>query len=219
MFNRPLIKPPPIVVNPPPIEINPPVVTKPQPGKPPAVAGAARTFDLLAIIDLNHDVVDGKGKFQMQGGKLVCTEGNFVPRVQVPYIPPREFDYSVTFSQPGLRNGISLIIPKAEGGMFYWAVGFHDGNGYGFDADHGADIAQLIRPNVQYTTTVQVRQGLVRALLNNKLLLESRDIGNLRTDDWRRMTNDRILGVACDDPCTFHRIQIVEVTGNGRPAR
>jgi hypothetical protein len=211
---------PPVVVqnnnNPPPVDMKP---VAPQPNKPPAVAGAPRTFDLIPIIDLKWDIVDGEGKWQRVGNELKCIDGNFVPRVQVPYIPPQEYDFVVTFSQPGLRNGISLIMPKPDGGMFYWAVGFNNGNGYGFDADRGQDIANLIQVNTRYVTTVQVRQGSVKALLGGKVLLDNRDPQNLKSDDWRRMKNDRLLGIACDDPCTFHRIQIVEVTGSGRPSR
>lgn len=221
--NRPfVIQPPPVVVqgpannNPPPAEKKP---MPPQPKSPPAVAGAQRTYDLIPIIDLKWDIVDGEGKWQLQGTQLKCVEGNFVPRVQIPYSPPQEYDYVVTFSQPSLRNGVSLIMPKPGGGTFYWAVGFKNGSGYGFDPDHGADLPKLIEPKVQYVVTAQVRQGSVKGLVNGKMLMEHRDVRNLRADDWRRMKNESILGIACDDPCTFHRIQIVEVTGKGKPAR
>jgi len=218
MIRPPVIAPPPVVVQAP-VEPNPPKKELPQPGRPPAVAGKGRTYDLIPIIDLQWDVVDGAGKWQLQGKQLKCVEGNFVPRVQVPYIPPQEYDFTVTFSQPALRNGVSLIIPKPGGGTFYWAVGFHDGDGYGFDSDRGANIAKLIQPNVQYVTSVQVRKGTVRTLLDGKILLENNNPAALTSDDWRRMKNDRLLGIACDDPCTFHRIQITEITGSGKPAR
>ncbi len=216
----------PIVINAPPVAVQPPVAEQPpqpaapQPRKPPAVAGAPRTFDLIPIIDLQWDVVDGAGKWRVQDNKLYCDEGHFVPRVQIPYVPPQEYDFAVTFSQPALRNGVSLIMPKAAGGMFYWAVGFNGGAGYGFDADRGLNIPQLIQPGMTYTTTVQVRRDRVRCLLNGKQLTEHRgDLGALRIDSWRQMKNERLLGVACDDPCIFHRIQIVEINGTGRASR
>lgn len=216
-FNRPIVvQPPPIVVEQPPID-NKPVA--PQPKKPLAVAGAPRTFDLIPVIDLQWDVVDGQGKWQMQGTQLKCIEGHFVPRVQIPYVPPQEYDFVVTFSQPALRNGISLIMPKPDGGMFYWAVGFNNGSGYGFDSDRGLNSQNLIQANMQSTTTVQVRKAGITALVNGKALLQNQDPRTLNSDDWRRMKNDRLLGVACDDPCTFHRIQIVEITGSGKPSR
>ena len=218
-LNRPIVVQPPaqpIAVQQPPVKKEP---AAPQPKKPPAVAGAPRTFNLIPIIDLQWDIVDGQGKWQKQGKELKCVEGNFVPRVQVPYSPPEEYDFVVTFSQPELRNGVSLIVPKPDGGMFYWAVGFNNGNGYGFDSDRGANLQNLIQVNQQFTTTVQIRKTGVTTLVNGKTLIQNQDVRALNVDDWRRMKNDRILGVACDDPCTFHRIQIVEITGNGKASR
>ncbi len=220
-FQKPIvINPPPVIVQQPPIDVQPPQQQAPQPRNPPAVAGAPRTFDLIPIIDLNWDVVDGVGKWRIQDNKLYCDEGNFVPRVQVPYIPPEEYDFAVTFSQPALRNGVSLIIPKPAGGSFYWAVGFNGGDGHGFDADRGANFPKLVQPNLTYVATAQIRRDSVKGLLNGKPLTEHRgDLSTLKNDMWRQMKNDRLLGVACDDPCTFHRIQITEIKGTGKAAR
>src|SRR5262249_28276809 len=130
-----------------------------------------------------------------------------------------------TFSQPGLRNGISLIMPRPGGGMFFWYVGNNNGTGYGFGGaagvnNKGGDMQKLIQPNMVYATTVQVRRDSVKGLVGGKLLVDHRTgLQDLGIDNWRQMKNERILGVACDDPTTFHRIQIVEITGNGRPAR
>jgi hypothetical protein len=217
VFNRPIVvQPPQVQVQPPPIEQQKPA--KPQPKNP--VAAGPRTFDLLPIIDLQWDIKEGKGKWRMQDNKLFCDEGHFVPRVHVPYNPPQEYDFSATFSQTNLRNGVSLIMPKADGGQFYWAVGFSDGNGFGFDADRGGNTPKLIQPNVQYTTTVQVRRDGVKGLLNGKVLVDRKgDYRDLRVDGWREMDNDRLLAIGCDDPTIFYRIWIVEVTGNGKAGR
>ena len=216
---RPIVfAPPPIVVPQPPIEQK---VAAPQPAAPPAVG--PRTFDLIPIVDLQWDVVDGQGKWRLQDKKLVCTEGNFVPRVQIPYIPPEEYDFIVTFSQPGLRNGVSLIMPKPGGGMFFWYVGINNGNGYGFSANPapiGGEIPKLIQANTVHVTTVQVRRDGVKGVIGGKTYVDHRtDFRDLQSDHWRQMKNDRLLGVACDDPATFHRIQILEITGSGRPSR
>ena len=223
--NRPIvIQPPPVVLEAPPVVVEPPREQKPVAPQPamPAVAGP-RTFDLISIIDLKWDVVDGPTKWQMQGNQLQCIEGNFVPRVQIPYVPPIEYDFIVSFSQPALRNGISLIMPKPGGGMFFWYLGSNGGSGYGFSADpanKGGDVPGLIKANTTHVTAVQVRQGGVKAFVDGKQLLEHRtDFRDLKSDNWRQMRNERLLGVACDDPATFHRIQIVEVTGNGKAAR
>jgi hypothetical protein len=199
---------------------------KPAPAVPPIQnppPAAQRRLNLMAIVDLNVDVVEGKNKWRLQDQMLICDNGNFVPRVQIRYLPPQEYDFSVTFTQPKLRNGISLIMPKPGGGMFFWTVGFRHGSGYGFGPDgktRGGDIAKLIQTNKMFTTTVQVRRGGVRGLLDGQVLINfPTDFRDLNTDGWRRMPNDRVIGVACDDPTTFHRIQILEVTGNGQATR
>ena len=78
--------------------------------------------DLIGLLDPQKDTVDNR-KWEIINKELVCKEGNFVPRIQIPYIPPAEYDFIVTFSQPGLRNGISMIMPNPNGGSFYFFLG------------------------------------------------------------------------------------------------
>src|SRR5262249_35040620 len=61
--------------------------------------------DLLTIIDPQKD--GGGRRWEMVNNQLHCKEGNFRPRLEIPYIPPQEYDFIVQFSQPKLRNGIS----------------------------------------------------------------------------------------------------------------
>ena len=189
-----------------------------------------KTYDLLSIIDLNVDVVDGKNKWKMQDKTLVCTEGHFVPRIQIPYTPPEEYDFTVTFSQPKMRNGISLIMPKPGpfGGMFYWCAGHSNGEMAGFGNSNGHNTDRklsgtrkgLVQPDKEYTTTVQVRKGSVTALLNGEKLLSFKtNYSDLSIDNWRKMKNERLLGIGADDPALISRIEIVEVTGKGKPGR
>jgi hypothetical protein len=81
----------------------PPVAPAGVPGK--------TMYDLIPLIDVQKDANE-KHKFEIVNKELRCKEGNFVPRVQIPYQPPQEYDFIVTFSQPELRNGISMIMPK-----------------------------------------------------------------------------------------------------------
>jgi hypothetical protein len=194
-----------------------------KPGNGAPVAGQ-RKLNLMPIVDLNVDVIEGRNKWRLQDQLLICDTGHFVPRVQIRYVPPEEYDFSVTFTQTkNLRNGVMLIMPKPGGGTFVWTVGHRNGTGYGFGPDgknRGGNVAKLIQINTSYTTTVQVRRNRVNGFLDGQLLLSHpTDFRDLDSDNWRRVLNDRILAVACDDPTTFQRIHLAEVTGNGKAIR
>ena len=85
-------------------------------------------------------------------------------RAQFPYLLPEEYDFVVTFLQPGLRNGISLVMPNPHGGSFFWFLGSDNGAGYGFHAnpDKRGTIPGLIQANTIHTTKVEVRKKGVR---------------------------------------------------------
>jgi hypothetical protein len=128
----------------------------------------------------------------------------------------------VTFSQPQLRNGISLIMPRPGGGSFYWFFGSENGKAYGFHAnpDKVQRLPEPIQTNKPYTTVVQVRKGGVSGLLNGKVLMEVKtDYQDLLCDDWRKIRDQNLLAIACDDPTVFHYVRLIEITGSGKQAR
>lgn len=189
------------------------------PVAPPDVAGK-KTVDLIPLIDPARDTINGR--WVIAKNVLRCDEGAFVPRIEIPYQPPQEYDFIVEFSQPDLRNGISLIMPNPNGGSFFWALGFGEGSEFCFhsEPDLGGKVPKLIEPKLVYTTTVQVRRDSVRALVNGKELVSVKtDYHDLTCDDWRKLRNTRFLGVACDDPTVFHFVRVVEITGAGKKAR
>jgi hypothetical protein len=195
------------------------VVVKPPP--PTGVPGK-KQYDLIALIDPSKDAVENR-RWEIIDKELHCKDGSFVPRMEIPYRPPEEYDFIVTFSQPGLRNGISLIMPNPRGGSFFFHIGDGDGSNFGFagkPANFDGQAQGLIRVNTAYTTTVQVRRDGVRALLNGKELSNLKtDFSNLTCDNWRQIRDTKLLAVACDDPTVFHYVQIVEITGAGQRTR
>jgi hypothetical protein len=181
---------------------------------------AGKTYDLIPLIDPALDRQHGDWTVQANG-ELRCDTGGFVPRIHVPYRPPQEYDFTVVFSQRDLRNGISLIMPK-QGGQFFWYLGGGPGRDYGFasNPNKGGSYVELIKPNVKYQTTVQVRRGEVKGCLNGRVLISYKtNLGDLISDGWRDMKDKTVLAVACDDPTTFHAVQITEVTGQGTRVR
>ena len=198
---------------------DPNAVVPPLQPQPPGV-DVRRTVDLLALIDPTQDAIHGR--WVIANKNLQCPEGNSVPRIQIPYQPPAEYDFVVEFSQPALRNGISLIMPKPGGGSFFWYLGSNGGNAYGFGSNPNKEgqALGLIQPNTRYTTTVQVRRDGVKGLINGKELMNLRtNLQDLTADNWREIRDTSLLAVACDDPTVFYTIQLVETTGNGKRTR
>ncbi len=190
-----------------------------QPEPPPRVEGKT-TVDLIGLIDQSKDVVNGR--WLVVKDALHCNDFSNVPRIQFPYQPPEEYDFVVTFSQPILRNGISLIIPNPRGGSFFWALGYAGGWRYGLHGQNLKDegLTMPLGLNKAHTTVVQVRRNGVKALLDGKVVMEHKtDFRDLGCDNYREIPDTTLLAVACDDPTVFHYVRVVEITGAGKKVR
>lgn len=203
-------------------DVEPGTVVPKAPAMPPLPAELAGrpSIDLIPLADPRRDVIHGH--WLVSNAALHCNDGSFVPRIQFPYRPPQEYDFFVTFWQPSLRNGVSLIMPNPNGGSFFWFLGNHRGKGFGFHANPGKEgrKVDLIKAKTMHTTVVQVRKGNVRALVDgNELMKLDADFRDLTCDGWRAIRNTNFLAVACDDATVFYYVRVVEVTGNGKKGR
>jgi serine/threonine protein kinase len=185
------------------------------------------TVDLLPLIDLSKDVIGGGEQWQRLGKALhfkgTPPKPGPPPHVQIPYRPPEEYDFVVRFSKPRLENGISLILPKPgrDGSTFWFISG--GGSACGFAAEPplwGKKQRNLITQDKAHTTTVQVRRGRWRALIDGEELLElTADLQKLGTDDRHKLDDDTLLGLWCDNPTTIEAAHVVEVKGKGTKTR
>jgi hypothetical protein len=210
-------------VTPPPEELPPSEEGTPvpnaiaQPAPPPDVPGKV-TVDLIPLIDPRKDTVHGR--WVVVKNVLHCNSMDNVPRIQVPYQPPAEYDFVVTFSQPQLRNGINLIMPNRHGGSFYLGAAGHAGWAFGLPNKESDSFPRPMQANKAYTVIVQVRRGKVTALLDGKVVLEHKtDFSELTADDYRDIPDKKRLAVGCDDPTVFHYVRVVEVSGRGKRMR
>jgi hypothetical protein len=63
------------------------------------------SIDLLKMIDLQQDTI--QGRWQMQGGKLL-SPAVFMARVQIPYMPPEEYDLHLVVEWQGKQDSLDI---------------------------------------------------------------------------------------------------------------
>jgi hypothetical protein len=189
-----------------------------------AEGGKIRRYTLIPLIDTNKDVLHGTWRID-NNNQLRCESSHFVPRVQIPYRPPEEYDFVVTFSQPNLRNGINLIMPNKHGGSFFWTVSSENGTAYCLSINGSNNQTKLpascvIQPNTVHTTVVQVRRDGVKGYLDGVLIRQHlTDFSDLKVDGWRETKEKSVLAIGCDEPTVFHAIHVIEITGTGGRTR
>ena len=187
---------------------------------PAATPGTGKKIDLLHHFR-NRYVV--KGDWQKAAdGNLVCRSRDFVPRVQFPYKPPEEYDFIAVFKQPNLRNHVGLIMPNGHYDSFTWQVGGPFGD-FAFSVDgsrhnqYRKKFVRYLQPNREHTMMVQVRKDGVTGIIDGKVVSRIKtDFKNLKCDRFNKLPDDEFVGISCDDPTVFSRIEIIEVTGQGQ---
>lgn len=183
-------------------------------------------IDLIALLDKRQDVLHGD--WEIEKDTLRCTSRGLVPKVRVPYTPPEEYDIRFIFSQPKFRNGLGLILPNRNGDVFHVYLLETGSKGYGISVEGRVgrenpthrEYPGAAQENQEYSVLVQVRKNEIKLLINGKLLTGYQgDFKSLKTDSWHQMKDKDALAVFCDDPTTFRRLELVEVSGPGKRHR
>ena len=157
----------------------------------------------------------------MANNVLQCNDVHLAPQSRFLTNRPRNTTSSSSLRNP-ICNGISLILPNPKTGKsFHWNVGTSKGlsvlNG---SPPVTAQTSGMVVGNKPFTATVKVRRDSVTCLLDGKVLIEHKtDFSNLTSDNFHEIRDKTLVGVACDEPTTFHHVQIVEITGKGRTTR
>lgn len=182
------------------------------------VPGKGNTIQLLDIIDLKKDVVKGQWTFQQD--KLLCHTDHLLPRVQIPYQPPVEYDFEVTFEQANPRAKVGLVMPVNPGSAT-WTLNSpfhkHEFITKGRLKNHQLVIEDLIQPGVQHRILVQVRRLSVKGCLDGKVIVDyAGPLHELAADPFSKLKDASLLGFFCDTSTTVHQIKVTEVSGPGK---
>jgi serine/threonine protein kinase len=200
----------------------------PPPAAPPTPSAsrpqAASTIDLLALVDPARDAV--KGAWKLEKGCLVSDEEN-AARLELPYLPPEEYDFKVVFARRTGNDAVNQIIPH-DGTVFVWLMGGFDNTIFGISEISGKRANQnpstqqrerCLENGLEYTSIVEVRKDRVTATLNGQKVADwktdYKDLG--MNDDWR-LRSDAVPGLGTWGSSTEFRIlELREVSGRGRP--
>lgn len=169
--------------------------------------------DLLKQVDPSRDAT--KGDWQLDGNGLRVNATEFAT-VALPYRPPAEFDFEVTFTRHSGADSIALHFPAGNGGASFDIDGWYEHVAGiqridGQSTQHNATRVenQRLINGRKYTARVEVRQGRVDAYLDKRLLATYRGDGSNLDVPKSWQLPDSMLGVsAYSSTATFHRIRI-----------
>jgi serine/threonine-protein kinase len=194
----------------------------------------AATVNLLPLIDPQKDAVEGTWT-RADGGLM--SDISFGARLQIPYEPPDEYDFLVSFTRLNFKmqsrftgwGDTSQSLSK-DGKQFKWFMGAHGNTWFGFDIiggqrfdknPTGVKQDECLQLNRRYTSLIAVRKNSVKAFLNDKLISEWRpEQGALAEGKWNPMPNKKAIGIgSCNVQTLFHTVEVREVTGKGKLTR
>ncbi|RLS80585.1 MAG: DUF1080 domain-containing protein [Planctomycetota bacterium] len=192
-----------------------------------AVAEAGNAIDLLALVDLQRDASVGEWTKVADG--IACENPAGANVLQLPYEPADEYDFEVEFTATGSGLNINQYV-SARGKMFAWKLNSHNVNPplYGFELLDGkfakdnkeaaVQIPESIVVGQRYRSTVEVRRGGLRTLLDGKELVKwSGDFSRFSTETVTPMKHPGRIGIGSwRRPVIFHSVNVREVSGNGR---
>lgn len=192
-----------------------------------AASVTGRTVDLLALIDVTRDAIQGTWTRSARGVSVGHLEGATV--LQLPYQPPEEYDFEIEFTPDNEGRNVNQLV-SAGGRCFAWKLNAHNITPalYGFellDGQHCRDLREaatqmdaVIEKGRRYRSTIEVRRGSLRALLDGKELVRwSGDFKRFSNEDHSRLSHELHIGVGSwKRAVTFHKMQVTEVSGTGR---
>jgi len=192
---------------------------------PPDEAAWSKAVNLLALIDPNKDTV--AGKWTIQDGKLMA-ESTMRSRLQIPFAPPKDYDFRIVFSRPEKTDIIGQMLSRGDS-VVMWVITCSKGSPLGFGMVSGMSARSNtttvrndsgLEPGRPHASILQIRRKGAKAFLNGKLVCQWKTNwtdASLHTE-WD-IPNHRLLGLGTSGPAIFHKVDLIEVIGKGTPSR
>jgi hypothetical protein len=185
----------------------------------------ARVVDLLALLDVDADALEGNWRSNPQG-----VHSGPVPvhkRIRIPYHPPQEYDFRAQFTV--LRgNGDVNLICSARGRSFAFLAGAYENSVAGFGLVDGRVVRDnatvnragpFWRLNQRHAIEVRVRHDEITGLIDGKVASHYRPSSNFADldigMDWTVGVD--VLGIGTLNETMFHSVEVVEISGPGQP--
>lgn len=184
------------------------VVTKPQ-----NAPTESKWRSVIAEVDVKRDAHAGDWRKGRDVLEVSAKEG---ARISLPIAPQGEFDFRITFTRHVGSDSIALIFPYGKGQATFEvdAWGEHlagiqniDGKSIRDNATRTTDMR--LRNGQRYTMTVEVRRGVIRGLLDGKVICTHKTDGTdlSMVDLWAIPKSDHLgLGV-WKSAATIHSIE------------
>jgi hypothetical protein len=186
-------------------------------------SGRLHRVDLLELYDPAMSVV--KGTWAMKDGAMECepvTNGH----VDFPYQPPEEYDFVVSFTSTREVSAVAQIC-FCEGHQFVYQLGGWDNRVTAFEMVHGkvgTDNKTAKRKDhwlavgQHYTSLIKVRKTGVEAYLDGVLTTDLKtDYSDMSLYSVWKLSRNNVVGIGASKNIThFDKVQIIEITGEGK---
>jgi hypothetical protein len=189
-------------------------------------ASGSRTVDLLKLIDPARDGVQGTWRFE--GPALATATGRF-SRLQIPYAPPAEYDLRAVVERKDGSN--SIVFGLVAGGRQFCFVldAFERDTASGIDLvdqaafpDNETAWHGKILENGKPTEVVcSVRKDRLRVTVGARKVVDwPADYGRASLfKEWKLPSPEALFLGSWTAPYHVHRLELVPVSGEGRPLR
>lgn len=181
-----------------------------------------RVVNLMPIINTDKDTIEGHWEFLPRGALRSAAKGP--SRLRLPYVPPKEYDFSVTFRRNIGGGFITQMVPDGESNVA-WIMGICDNTVTGFEFLAGNWLATgpttLYAPRSFtngriYKSVVYVRRDFIAASVDGKLVAYYKTDGtDLSIGKWFSVGGTS-LGIGAADEADFLAIDVREIVGDGK---
>src|SRR5258706_1748550 len=181
-----------------------------------------QTVNLLRLIDAQRDTV--RGTWIVKDGALI---GDGMATLRIPYQPPEEYDFRVEFTRLSGTGSIGQML-SAAGASFTWIMAANVNKDCGLEEiDHKrawenpthVSDRKVLENGRRYNSIVHIRKKGGSVEVEGRLIAQHETDYSDMTPHFRWDVGRNCLGVGSWDAKTvFHVIEILEITGEGKPS-